>query len=345
MNRNYLAEVTLVKCAALLISLLIPVGQIHAQTQATMNAQARAEFEKADAELNKTYEALLTKLRDAESKQKLKEKQRAWVASRDAEAARAAKEAEGGSMAPTIRYETITHLTLERIKELKAMLDQATESGPKPVATGTPASPASTPVSVQHKPQAVAAESPSNVREPSHAEKIRDTSSDKKFAVRVRYDSEKNRQLLEQEKSGTIFSDAIEAVELVSLPAKEVITRLLGERASGFPYESIKVVWSPDSKWFALYYEDVRTGYTSIYHEQGGKFEVINDPDELRVNVEGAHTEYVSPVRWSKPGTLVLQQQNGFRDGRHVQLEFTAAIDCKSGKFTVISKKKLPTKE
>ena len=48
--------------ASLLISLLIPVAQIHAQTQATMNAKARAEFVQADAELNKTYQAVLAKL-------------------------------------------------------------------------------------------------------------------------------------------------------------------------------------------------------------------------------------------------------------------------------------------
>ena len=41
-----------------------------------MNAQARADFERADAELNKTYETLLTKLPDAEGNEKLKESQR-----------------------------------------------------------------------------------------------------------------------------------------------------------------------------------------------------------------------------------------------------------------------------
>jgi uncharacterized protein YecT (DUF1311 family) len=111
-------------CAALLISLLIPVAQMHAQTQAAMNAQVRAEFEQADAELNKTYEALLAKLPDAESKQKLKESQRAWLAFRDAEAGFAADQARGGSMAPTIRYETITELTRQRIKQLKTRLGE-----------------------------------------------------------------------------------------------------------------------------------------------------------------------------------------------------------------------------
>ena len=117
--------VVLIACAA------IPLTQIRAQTQAAMNAQARADFKQADAELNKTYQALLAKLRDAESKQKLKETQRAWITSRDAEAARAAKEAEGGSIAPTLRYETMTDLTRKRIAELKAMIDNGAASGPK----------------------------------------------------------------------------------------------------------------------------------------------------------------------------------------------------------------------
>ena len=39
-----------------------------------MNTQARAEFEQTDAELNKTYEALLTKLPDAGSKEKAQAK-------------------------------------------------------------------------------------------------------------------------------------------------------------------------------------------------------------------------------------------------------------------------------
>ena len=109
---------------ALLIPLFIPVAQSYAQTQAAMNAQARAEFVKVDAELNRTYEALLAKLPDAGSKQKLKESQRAWLAFRDAEAAFAADRARGGSAAPTIRYETITELTQQRTKQLKSHLEE-----------------------------------------------------------------------------------------------------------------------------------------------------------------------------------------------------------------------------
>jgi len=113
--------------AAILASLLIP--QIHAQTQAAMNAQARAEFQQADAELNKTHQAVLKKLPAAESKQQLKETKRAWIASRDTEAAHATKEAEGGSMTATLRYKTMTDLTRKRTPELKAMIDKGTASG------------------------------------------------------------------------------------------------------------------------------------------------------------------------------------------------------------------------
>ena len=121
--------------AALLISLFIPVAHIQAQTQAAMNAQARADFARADADLNKTYQAVLAKLRHPESEQKLREAQRAWVASRDAEAIRAAKEAEGGSMAPILRYETMTDLTLKRIKELKAMVTKGAAAEEKRATT------------------------------------------------------------------------------------------------------------------------------------------------------------------------------------------------------------------
>jgi uncharacterized protein YecT (DUF1311 family) len=108
--------------AALLVLLLVSVTQIQAQTQAAMNSQARTEFERADAELKKTYEALLAKLPDTEGKEKLKQSQRAWLAFRDTEATFAADQARGGSMAPTIRYETMAELTQQQIKQLKARL-------------------------------------------------------------------------------------------------------------------------------------------------------------------------------------------------------------------------------
>ena len=103
------------------ISLLIiaPLTLLCAQTQSEMNTQARSEFERADAELHKTYDALLARLSDAESKQKLEASQRAWIAFRDAEASFAADQVRGGSAAPVLRYVSMTESTEQRIKQLK----------------------------------------------------------------------------------------------------------------------------------------------------------------------------------------------------------------------------------
>ena len=96
-----------------------PTSHANAQSQAEMNHQAVKDFKKADAELNSAYAALITKLPDADSKRKLKESQRAWIAFRDAEAAFAAGQFRGGSAAPVLRWTSMTETTEERIKQLK----------------------------------------------------------------------------------------------------------------------------------------------------------------------------------------------------------------------------------
>ena len=103
----------------ILLLIAVPVALLCAQTQSEMNAQARAEFERADAELSKTHKALLARLSDAESKKKLEESQRAWIAFRDAEASFAADQVRGGSAAPVLRYMSMTESTEQRIKQLK----------------------------------------------------------------------------------------------------------------------------------------------------------------------------------------------------------------------------------
>jgi uncharacterized protein YecT (DUF1311 family) len=104
------------------VPVALPTSHANAQSQAEMNHQAAKDFEKVDAELNSAYAALMAKLPDAESKQKLKESRRAWLAFRDAEAAFAVDEVRGGSMAPTICYATMTELTQQRTKQLKTRL-------------------------------------------------------------------------------------------------------------------------------------------------------------------------------------------------------------------------------
>jgi uncharacterized protein YecT (DUF1311 family)/sugar lactone lactonase YvrE len=107
---------------ALLIVPLVALTASHtnAQSQAQMDRQAAKDFEKADAELNRTYAALIAKLPDAESKRKLRESQRAWIAFRDAEAAFAADQLRDGSAAPVLRWTNMTQTTEQRVKQLKA---------------------------------------------------------------------------------------------------------------------------------------------------------------------------------------------------------------------------------
>jgi uncharacterized protein YecT (DUF1311 family) len=240
------------------VSLFSPV---HAQTQSAMNAQARTDFQRADADLNKNYQSVLAKLPTVESKQKLREAQRAWVTSRDAAAARAAKEAEGGSMAPTLRYETMTRLTQDRIKELKAMLDHGTESEPKSTASSVALSPASTPqTSSEHaqpvsEPEQTPSSSPGSV------------SPDKKWEY----------------KCAEYGLDQC-APEIVKAGTTEVALDLDEEQeVHGPEARQAEVIWAPDSKRFAFNYSLLHAHHTvfqsvAFYQLRGDKWVALPSP-------------------------------------------------------------------
>ena len=119
------------------IFLSVSVAHGAAQTQAELNAQARKDFAKADVDLNKAYKEVVAKLPPNE-KEKLRDAQRAWVASRDAKGADAVKEAPG-DIAPSIRYGAMTLFTRKRIAELNAMIGK--ESPPEPSPTPLPKAP------------------------------------------------------------------------------------------------------------------------------------------------------------------------------------------------------------
>ena len=186
-----------------------------------------------------------------------------------------------------------------------------------------------------------------HAQQSAEAEKIRDISPDGKFAMRILYDGETNKQLVEGEKADAekIFSEAIKAIELVTLPAKNKVLELLPSDDVGTNYDNITLVWSLDSNWCAFYYNQPRVGYTSVYRQQGDKFGEVIKPDDLRVDVKGdVRNEYVQPIRWTKPGVLLLEQVSIFRGAEidDAKFQLTAAADPRTGKFKVISKKKLP---
>jgi hypothetical protein len=165
--------------------------------------------------------------------------------------------------------------------------------------------------------------------ESANWEKITALSPDKKFAMRIVCESE-------PEDPDNIDAGSVKAFEIISLPGKEVV----GALASG-GYGRFRLIWSGNSKWCASYsMSGPRVGDTSVYRLQGGKF-VMLDTEQMSVPVKGdARNQYIEPVRWLKPGTLLLKQYTIMRGGTgDSSIQFTVRFDD-SGKFHLISKKK-----
>ena len=165
--------------------------------------------------------------------------------------------------------------------------------------------------------------------ESANWEKITALSPDKKFAMRIVCDSKPD----DPEK---ITSESVKILEIISLPGKEVV----GSLSPGV-YGGFGLIWSIDSKWCAYHSSSgPRDRETSVYRWKGEKF-VQLDTEQFSVEVKGeVRNQYIEPVRWSKPGTLVLKQFTIFRGGAgDSTLQFTVRFD-ESGKFHVISKKK-----
>jgi hypothetical protein len=103
------------------------------------------------------------------------------------------------------------------------------------------------------------------------------------------------------------------------------------------------LIWSEDSKWLAFsIYSGPRVSDTYVYHSLGDYF-IKLEAQELRVDVQGdVRNEYVNPLRWVKPGVLLLEQNDVFRgDSKDANHRFAASFDGKTGKFRIISNKKV----
>ena len=162
------------------------------------------------------------------------------------------------------------------------------------------------------------------------AEKITNFSPDKKFAVRIGYDP----SLLPE--SGDEIP--AEATRKLAMPGKEVVLDF-SDNEGGLKG---KVIWSQDSKWFAYALSlGQRVTETRVCHRSGDRFEKLKT-EYLGVDPGGdVRNEYVSPLRWVKPGTLTLELFSIFRGGAgDARIQFTVRFD-EHGKFHVISKKKI----
>jgi len=168
-------------------------------------------------------------------------------------------------------------------------------------------------------------------------EKIRDVSPDGKFGLRIACSSE-------PENPDNIDSTLVTSVDLVSLPSKKVFVSVAEE---GTPPD---LIWSPDSKWVAFpVSEGHRITYTRVYHLSGDDFvSMVRENEELLVPIKAdVRNQYVTPIRWLKPDVLLLEQQDILRggEGKDVYYRFTVKFGDQPGKFQVISKKKIPSKE
>jgi hypothetical protein len=176
-----------------------------------------------------------------------------------------------------------------------------------------------------------------HAQEASTWEKITDVSPNKKFAMRI---SCKSAPVDPEE----LDPDSVTAVDLISLPSKTVVAAGLGQSLEGAPPN--KLFWAQDSRWFAFALsQGHRVTETSVYHQSGDKFEPI-DTENLRVDPGGdARNQYIEPVRWLKPGTLVLNQFTiFFYEKGESTIEFSVRFD-EHGKFHVLSRKKIRNKD
>jgi uncharacterized protein YecT (DUF1311 family) len=106
-----------------LFVLLLASNRAYSQTQMEMNQTAAQGYYKADAELNKVYKVLMSKL-DEKGKSLLIKAENDWIKYRDSHCKFEASFYEGGSMQPMIYSSCLESETINRIKELKEAIKE-----------------------------------------------------------------------------------------------------------------------------------------------------------------------------------------------------------------------------
>ncbi len=93
-----------------------------ANSQYELNQCYGREYEKADAKLNKVYQALLKKLEHPREKVLLREAEQAWLSYRDKECAFETSGSEGGSIHPMVLSICLMNKTTAHTAELDEQL-------------------------------------------------------------------------------------------------------------------------------------------------------------------------------------------------------------------------------
>lgn len=116
----------------ILLAALVAAIPVAAQTQAQMNAQAGAQWKRADAAMNAQWKRTNSymKRRDAQNGSRgggfgyaaaLLASQRAWLQFRDSQCTIEGGQFAGGSMQPLARANCLARLTRERTKQLESL--------------------------------------------------------------------------------------------------------------------------------------------------------------------------------------------------------------------------------
>ncbi len=117
------------KVFTILFTLIVTAS--FGQTQAQMNNEAYANYQKADKELNNVYKSILVKYKsNVEFLNNLKASQRIWISFRDAELKMKYPEREPGyygSLHPICRASYLEKSTRERTGKLREWLKDAEE--------------------------------------------------------------------------------------------------------------------------------------------------------------------------------------------------------------------------
>jgi len=171
--------------------------------------------------------------------------------------------------------------------------------------------------------------------EPKEEEDLTHCSPDKKFCMRT--------VLGEGEQD-------IREISLVEASSGKAVAPLLPGDDAGTTINDIRLIWPADSQWCAFYYAHPRVGYSSVLRLVDGAFRRVDGVEELRTtaadNIPDAsvRNEYVRPVRWLKPGTLLLEQISAYRSKSGTapagRWALTARYDAKADRFKIVGTRK-----
>jgi hypothetical protein len=148
----------------------------------------------------------------------------------------------------------------------------------------------------------------------------------------------------------TLNSEAIRRIELVAVSSGKALAQLLPEDDVETHFEGWRLLWSPDSKWCAFYYQHPRTGYTTVFRRVQDKFAAAHKPWALtdKATAGDVRNQYVQPLRWTSDGRLLLYQWTLSRtpDGNvESYSELTAGYDQKKRTFRILKARELTPEE